>query len=183
MVVMIKSFGKNCSESYVFVKWLFMLKEEELMPTNKKESLVFTIFMCAFMVFWMSVYNVSLHMGFSNDAIKEAWLGFPIAYLFAILCDWMVVSKIAKAMAFKVVSYDSKPLVKIITISSFMVCGMVILMSLYGAIEQVGFSSNTLMIWLTNMPKNFIVALPLQLIIAGPFIRSVFKIIFTRQTA
>lgn len=153
------------------------------MPTNKKESLVFTIFMCAFMVFWMSVYNVSLHMGFSMDAIKQAWIGFPIAYLFAILCDWIIVSKVAKGLAFKVVSYDSKPISKIIAISSFMVCGMVILMSLYGAVEQVGFSSVTLIAWLTNIPRNFIVALPLQLIIAGPFIRSVFNILFPRQTA
>lgn len=153
------------------------------MPTNKKESLVFTIFMCAFMVFWMSVYNVSLHMGFSMDAIKQAWIGFPIAYLFAILCDWVFVSKVAKGLAFKVVSYDSKPISKIIAISSFMVCGMVILMSLYGAVEQVGFSSVTLMAWLTNIPRNFIVALPLQLIIAGPFIRSVFNILFPRQMA
>lgn len=153
------------------------------MPTNKKESLVFTIFMCAFMVFWMSVYNVSLHMGFSMDAIKQAWIGFPVAYLFAILCDWIFVSKVAKGLAFKVVSYDSKPISKIIAISSFMVCGMVVLMSLYGAVEQVGFSSVTLMAWLTNIPRNFIVALPLQLIIAGPFIRSVFNILFPRQTA
>lgn len=153
------------------------------MPTNKKESLVFTIFMCAFMVFWMSVYNVSLHMGVSMEAVKQAWIGFPIAYLFAILCDWVIVSKMAKVLAFKVVSYDSKPINKIIAISSFMVCGMVILMSLYGAVEQVGFSSATLMAWLTNIPRNFIVALPLQLIIAGPFIRSVFNILFPRQTA
>lgn len=143
------------------------------MPTNRKESLVFTMFMCAFMFFWMSVYNVSLHFGFSSEAIKEAWLGFPLAYLFAILCDWVIISKFAK----------SKPLIKIIMISFFMVCGMVILMSLYGAVEQAGISEQTLMVWLTNIPKNFIAALPLQLLIAGPFIRSVFKILFTRQIA
>lgn len=151
------------------------------MPTNRKESLVFTMFMCAFMVFWMSVYNVSLHFGFSSEAIKEAWLGFPLAYLFAILCDWVIVSKFAKSLAFKVVNPKSKPLIKIIMISFFMVCGMVILMSLYGAVEQAGISEQTLMVWLTNIPKNFIAALPLQLLIAGPFIRSVFKILFTRQ--
>lgn len=93
------------------------------MPTNRKESLVFTMFMCAFMVFWMSVYNVSLHFGFSSEAIKEAWLGFPLAYLFAILCDWVIVSKFAKSLAFKVVNPKSKPLIKIIMISFFMVCG------------------------------------------------------------
>ena len=123
------------------------------MPTNRKESLVFTMFMCAFMVFWMSVYNVSLHFGFSSEAIKEAWLGFPLAYLFAILCDWVIISKFAKSLAFKVVNPKSKPLIKIIMISFFMVCGMVILMSLYGAVEQAGISEQTLMVWLTNIPK------------------------------
>ncbi len=68
-------------------------------------------------------------------------------------------------------------------ISFFMVVGMVIFMSLYGAVEQAGISEQTLMVWLTNIPKNFIAALPLQLLIAGPFIRSVFKILFTRQIA
>ena len=67
----------------------------------------------------------------------------------------------------------SKPIIKIIMISFCMVCGMVILMSLYGAIEQSGIGEQTLTVWLTNIPKNFIAALPLQLFIAGPFIRSV----------
>lgn len=147
------------------------------MPTNKKESLIFTIFMCAFMVFWMSVYNVSLHLGLNTSAIKEAWLGFPIAYLFAILCDWIIVSKIAKFLAFKIVSYQSKAIVKVIAISFFMVCGMVLLMSLYGAIEQNGLTSNLLEVYLMNVGRNFIVALPLQLLIAGPFIRRVFAIL------
>ena len=181
MVVMIESVDRIVAK-VINGQATFLIKEEKLMPTNKKESLVFTIFMCAFMVFWMSVYNVSLHLGFSSEVFKQAWLGFPIAYLFAILCDWVIVSKVAKTLAFKVVKAESAPLVKIITISSFMVIGMVILMSFYGALEQVGLSSATLMVWLRNIPKNFIVALPLQLLIAGPFIRAVFKILFTRQT-
>lgn len=153
------------------------------MPANKKESLVFTMFMCAFMVFWMSVYNVSLQIGISSEAIKEAWLGFPIGYLIAILCDWLIVAKIAKKLVFKIVKKDSKGIIKIIMISFFMVIGMVICMSLYGAIEQFGIGKHTLIIWLFNIPKNFIMALPLQLFIAGPFIRSIFNILFTRQTA
>ena len=147
------------------------------MPTNKKESLIFTIFMCAFMVFWMSVYNVSLHVGFTMTSIKQAWLGFPLAYLFAILCDWFIVSKIAKFFAFKIVSYQSKDIFKILTISFFMVCGMVLLMSLYGALEQNGLGHNLLQVYLMNVVRNFVVALPLQFVIAGPFIRRVFGIL------
>lgn len=54
------------------------------MPQNKRESLIYTVLMCFCMVLWMSMYNVTLHMGgFSMEVLKEGWLGFPIAYVFA----------------------------------------------------------------------------------------------------
>ena len=33
------------------------------------------------------------------ESIKAGWLGFPIAYIFAMCCDWFVVSKAAKGFA------------------------------------------------------------------------------------
>ncbi len=35
------------------------------MPTNKRESLIFTIIMCFCMVLWMSIYNVARVHGWS----------------------------------------------------------------------------------------------------------------------
>ena len=52
------------------------------MPRNKRESLIYTVLMCFTMVLWMSIYNVTLHMGALNlTTIREAWIGFPIAYV------------------------------------------------------------------------------------------------------
>ena len=143
---------------------------EKKMPQNKRESLIYTFIMCFMMVFWMSIYNVSLHMGgLSMESIKAGWLGFPI-------------SKIAKGFAFKyLVKPDSSVLRKVISVSCCMVVPMVIIMSLYGAVEvsiEMGNFSNLLMIWLTNIPKNFVMALPYQLIIAGPVVRFVFRAAF-----
>lgn len=46
------------------------------MPMHKRESLIYTIMMCFTMVLWMSIYNVTLHMGTLNmETIKEAWIG------------------------------------------------------------------------------------------------------------
>ena len=62
-----------------------------------------------------------------------------------------------------------------------MVVPMVIIMSLYGAVEvsvEMGNFSNLLIIWLTNIPKNFVMALPYQLIVAGPLARFVFRSAF-----
>ena len=72
------------------------------MPINKRESLLFTFIMCFCMVLWMSIYNVALQHGVINgEVIAAAWLGFPLAYIFAMCCDWFVASSLAKGFAFK----------------------------------------------------------------------------------
>ena len=154
-----------------------------IMPQNKRESFIYTVIMCFTMVLWMSIYNVTLHTGtFNAQVIKDAWLGFPSAYVFAACMDWFVVSGLAKGFAFKyLVKPDSSTLRKVISVSCSMVVPMVIIMSLYGAVEasiRMGDFSNVLFIWLTNIPKNFVMALPFQLIIAGPLVRKVFRTIF-----
>ena len=107
------------------------------MPKHKRESLIYTVMMCFVMVLWMSVYNVTLHMGqFGVETLKEAWLGFPVAYIFAMVFDWFVVSGPAKAFAFRfLVKPDSSVLQKAIAVSGCMVIPMVIIMSFYGGVE------------------------------------------------
>ena len=49
--------------------------------------------MCFTMVLWMSIYNVALQHGAINgEVVAAAWLGFPVAYIFAMCCDWFVAS-------------------------------------------------------------------------------------------
>lgn len=70
------------------------------MPINKRESLLFTFIMCFCMVLWMSIYNVALQHGAINgEVVAAAWLGFPVAYIFAMCCDWFVASPLAKGFA------------------------------------------------------------------------------------
>ena len=153
------------------------------MPQNKRESLIFTVMMCCTMVLWMSIYNVTLHMGALNlETIKEAWVGFPIACIFAMCLDWFVVSGFAKGFAFRfLVKPQDSGLKKAICVSTCMVVPMVFFMSLYGALEactHTGTWNLVPIIWLTNSPKNFIMALPFQLIVAGPLVRKVFRSLF-----
>ena len=128
------------------------------------------------------IQRIITYGGLSMESIKAGWLGFPIAYIFAMCCDWFFVSKIAKGFAFKyLVKPDSSVLRKVISVSCCMVVPMVIIMSLYGAVEvsiEMGNFSNLLIMWLTNIPKNFVMALPYQLIIAGPVVRFVFRAAF-----
>lgn len=62
-----------------------------------------------------------------------------------------------------------------------MVVPMVLIMSLYSALEGCFKSGNfcpLLLIWVTNIPRNCIMALPFQLLIAGPLVRRVFRTAF-----
>ncbi|KPI54099.1 hypothetical protein IM33_09925 [Clostridioides difficile] len=152
------------------------------MPQNRKESLIFTVLMCAFMVFFMSVYNISIHDKFSLDTFKNAWLDFPTTYIIAMIFDWFIVSNVAKKVAFRIINPDTKQIIKAIVISSCMVCGMVICMSLFGAIKSIGSSNTLIAIWILNIANNFIVALPLQLLIAGPLVRFIFRTLFPEGT-
>lgn len=67
------------------------------MPINKRESLLFTFIMCFCMVLWMSIYNVALQHGAINgEVVAAAWLGFPVAYIFAVYCDRFVASRLPR---------------------------------------------------------------------------------------
>ena len=155
------------------------------MPRNKRESLIYTVLMCFTMVLWMSIYNVTLHMGALNlTTIREAWIGFPIAYVFAMCMDWFVVSGPAKGFAFRfLVKPESPVLHKVIAVScpwSFR-WSIQPVRALEGCVKS-GDLCPLLIIWLTNIPKNFVMALPFQLIVAGPLVRKVFRGAFPEGT-
>ena len=159
------------------------------MPTNKRESLIFTVIMCSCMVLWMSVYNVMRVHGweFNLGILAEAWVGFPPAYVVAMLLDVFVASRFAKWAAFRffVTPGKSSKLAVTLAISTLMVFPMVLFMSLYGALEATTHTGNVSLIpaiWLTNIPWNFIAALPWNLIVAGPFSRWLFRRVFPEGT-
>jgi len=153
------------------------------MPQNKRESLIYTVLMCFTMVLWMSFYNVALQQGgVSLSVLTAGWLGFPFAYVFAMCCDWFLVSKLAKGFAFRfLVKPQDRGLKKVLCVSCCMVVPMVLIMSLYGACEgavHTGAWGSIPRQWLINIPRNFIMALPFQLLIAGPLVRKVFRAAF-----
>lgn len=150
------------------------------MPRNKKESLVFTLMMCTLMVLVMTFYNVIRIHGLNDAVIFNTLLGFPLAFVIAFLADWFLVGPIAKSIAFKFLKEDDSMIKKAMTISTCMVLGMVLIMSLFGAIMGHGFSSGLLGAWLINMPFNLLVALPLQLLLVGPLVRMTFGKIYLR---
>lgn len=158
------------------------------MPTNKRESFIFSIMMCFVMVFWMANYNIArMTGGVSFASIHEAWAGLPLAYCFAFCCDWFIASPLAKKVAFGYIikPETSKKLYPYI-VSTCMVVPMVVIMSLFGVFENASQMPGGLsfvlgawpVLWAQNIALNFIMALPFQLLIAGPVVRWLFRRLF-----
>ena len=146
------------------------------MGQTKFQKFIFTLMMCFGMVLFMTIYNMILNEGFHSNLLinllKEFWLGFFVA----LMLDILVVGKIAKPIAFKIVkpTKDTKPIKIILAISCCMVVGMVLCMSVYGSILAVGFNITVLKIYPMVVLRNFIMALPLNIIIVSPIVRFLF---------
>ena len=150
------------------------------MGKNKTEKFIFTLMMCFGMVLIMTVYNMLLNEGFSdqffNHLLKDFWLGFAVA----LVLDVFVVGKLAKPIAFKIVkpTKETKQIKIILTIASCMVVGMVLCMSMFGAIVAKGFTVDALKLYPLCIIRNFVVALPANLLIVSPIVRFSFGKLF-----
>ena len=133
----------------------------------------------------MTIYNMILNEGFHsnllNNLLKDFWLGFIVA----LLLDVFIVGKLAKPLAFKIVkpNKETKQIKIIIAISSCMVVGMVLFMSIFGAIVSSGFTIDALKLYPLCVLRNFIMALPLNLLIVSPIVRFIFNKMFQVKLA
>ena len=130
---------------------------------NKKEHFIFILMICTTMVFIMSCYNVAMIEGFSADVFKHALIG-----------DIFIVGKIVKIITSKILKPDDSMTKVGICMSFFTGCGMVIWMSLFGVITNVGFGPNFISAYARAIVINFIFAIPLNLLIVSPLMRFLF---------
>ena len=155
------------------------------MGQTKFQKFIFTLIMCFFMVLGMTTYNIILNEGFHsnllNNLLKDFWLGFIVA----LLLDIFIVGKLAKPLAFKIVkpTKETKQIKIILAISSCMVVGMVLFMSMFGAIVSSGFTIAALKLYPLCILRNFIMALPLNLLIVSPIVRFIFNKMFPVKLA
>lgn len=155
------------------------------MGQTKLQKFVFTLMMCFCMVLGMTLYNMILNEGFHSNLftnlLKEFWLGFAVA----LLLDIFIVGKLAKPLALKIVkpNRETKQIKIIIAISSCMVVGMVLFMSMFGAIIAAGFTIDALKLYPLCIIRNFVMALPLNLLIVSPLVRLSFNKMFPAKIA
>lgn len=151
------------------------------MPENFKEEIYFTALMAGLMVLGMTIYNVVLHNGLSTASLLDGLAGYPLALLVAVVLDMLIVGPIVKKSVIGYIERKQLKDVKVqvigLTISLFMVLGMVSFMSVFGMIMSPLQSSNLFAGYAHTWMFNVIVALPLQLLLVGPFSRTMLAII------
>lgn len=166
--------------------FLFCLQKERmvLMPKTKGESVFFTALTAWLMVYGMTLYNLVLITGsFTNAsfllALREMWLEFGIIFL----CAYFISSPIARRLAFRVVRPGDRSIAIILCMQVFTVVCQVALASILAVWHGNGFTVQFVPDYLSAYCRNFVMALPLQLLIAGPIARGVFRAVFRRGAA
>lgn len=154
------------------------------MPKTRGQSIFFTAVTAWIMVYIMTLYNTVLASGtFVNAtfliALKSMWIEYVIIFLLA----YFVSSHIAKYFAFRVVKPGDRPIAIIFAIQTFTVVSQVAFASIIGVYHGYGFTSQFLPNYLVTYCRNFIMALPVQLFIAGPLARLIFRSIFVKKEA
>lgn len=154
------------------------------MPKTKFQSIIFTAITAWIMVYIMTLYNTVLATGtFTNITFLTALKGMWIEYIIIFLCAFFISSHLAKYFAFRIVQPDDRPIAIILTIQIFTVVSQVALASILGVYHGYGFTTQFIPNYLVTYCKNFIMALPVQLFIAGPIARFIFRCIFCPSQA
>ncbi len=152
------------------------------MPETKFQSIVFTAVTAWIMVYIMTLYNTALAMkSFTNATFLTALKGMWIEFIIIFLCAYFISSRIAKYFAFRVVQYGDRQIAVIFAIQIFTVVSQVALASILGVYHGYGFTGQFIPNYLTTYCRNFIMALPVQLFIAGPIARWIFRCVFLQK--
>ena len=134
------------------------------------------------MVYGMTLYNTVLGTGeFTNSTFLHALTGMWVEFVIIFLCACFIAGNVAKYLAFRVVQPGDRPIFIIFAIQIFTVIAQVFFASIMATVKIHGFTILFLPQFMTAYCKNFIMALPLQLIIAGPLARLLFRSIFLRK--
>ncbi|AQQ54885.1 hypothetical protein [Planococcus lenghuensis] len=144
------------------------------MPTNKKEGLLFGLMMVFGMVLFMYTYNLVMEGLWKELSIAAIALQFLITLMVAFIVESFLIGPLAGGFVSKLRYDKSKKWKNILAMSGCMVTGMVLTMSVFGLAVKFmisGIDGSLLSDYVQLVGQNFIMALPVQLLIVGPIAR------------
>lgn len=146
------------------------------MPKTRGQSIFFTAITAWMMVYIMTLYNTVLAgKEFTNRTFLVALKGMWLEYVIIFILAYFVSSHIAKYLAFRVVKPGDRSIAIIFAIQVFTVVAQVAFASVIGVYHGYGFTDQFIPDYIMTYCKNFAMALPAQLFIAGPLARLIFR--------
>ena len=145
------------------------------MGENKLQKMMFTVFMCFFMVLGMSIYNIILQEGVTSELFLHLAVSFIPVFAIALCLDLFIAGPLAKKIAFTIIpeGTEKQMIHRVLSIALPMVSMMVLLMSVFGVIKTFGLSSEAIEHYPMGVLTNFVAALPLNFFIVSPLVRFV----------
>ncbi|RKP58106.1 DUF2798 domain-containing protein [Cohnella endophytica] len=144
------------------------------MPSNKREGIYFGLMMVFGMVSVMYFYNMYMEGLLGTLTFWSVLFNYSLTFIVAFIVETFLVGPIMRGIAFKLPYDKSKKLKVIVAVSTCMVVGMVICMSVYGLITAIlsnHLEGSLFMHYFKLIIRNFAVAYPSQLLIVGPLSR------------
>lgn len=153
------------------------------MPKTTFQKVLFTLIMAAVMVYLMGLYNASLNGGgLHNETFLQVFDYYLIEYPIAFVIALFIGSNGAAKLTARVVNPEEDNIVLFyVVMAAFNVCIMASSMSLVGVIEHHCPLNTLFVTWLQTFCLNFIAALPIQIFVAGPLVRFLFRKLFCRE--
>ena len=152
------------------------------MPKTKGQSIFFTAITAWIMVYAMTLNNTVWAAGkFTNITFWTAFKGMWVEYIIIFLLAYFVSGHIAKHFAFRFVQPGDRPISIIFVIQIFTVVSQVFFASIIGVYHGYGFDSQFIPNYMMTYCRNFVMALPVQLFIAGPLARLIFRSVFSNK--
>lgn len=149
------------------------------MPKTKFQNVIFTLLMAFAMVYAMICYNIALnHGGMTNEVFLLAFHELLIMWPVAFVLEMFVVERLAKMLAFRLVTLEDKPIFILLAISCMIVCLMCPMMSFVATILFKNPGKEIIAVWFQTTVLNFPMALCWQIFFAGPLVRLIFRTIF-----
>ena len=153
------------------------------MPKTKFQEVIFTVLMVFVMVYAMICYNIALNIGGLDESVfLSAFHELVIMAPAAFILDFFFVGNIAKKTAFRIVDpARENPFHLVLAISAVSVMWMCPLMSLAATIFFKDAGVNLIPVWLQTVALNYPMAFFWQICYAGPFVRFIFRLVFSGQ--
>lgn len=149
------------------------------MPKTKFQNVIFTFLMAFAMVYAMICYNIALNRGgMTNEVFLLAFHELLIMWPVAFVLEMFVVERLAKMLAFRLVTPEDKPIFILLAISCMIVCLMCPMMSFVATILFKNPGKEIIAVWFQTTVLNFPMALCWQIFFAGPLVRLIFRTIF-----